>query len=350
MTSKTLRPATDRLVEVEPAEWDSLLDRLGCADVYLTRAYVEAACLLDPGTPAYLRHAEPGGEVVFCCIVREIEARDGGPAARDVTTPYGYGGPVAVGERAPVARFYELYERWCRENGVVSSFIRFHPLFANHSYAGEGIRLQPLSGTIGWQLEASRDLFRGMHRHHQRVIRKARGAGLSVSVREAPTELDAFARLYRGTMERRQARAFYFFPASYWKALTGPLRDRVVRFDAYAAEELVASCLCFASQPWLHYHLGATLEAARSLGASNLLMYEAACWAQARGFTVFHLGGGLGGRNDSLHAFKRRFDPEGERESWLGKAVHDRERYLALAQSEALSFDGFFPAYRQPVA
>ncbi len=341
----TPRPAAV-LAEVEPAEWDELLERLGCADVYLQRAYVESARLLEPGRLAFLHHSASGGDVVFCCIVREIPAAAG---AHDVTTPYGYGGPVAVGRDAPVQGFWNLYEGWCAASDVVSTFIRFHPLFGNHRQAAGRIHLEPLAGTISWRLRPDVDLFASMHRHHQRVIRKAEAAGVSVTARSAPPALDDFAELYEHTMRRRRAEGFYFFPASYWRALSA-LGDRIVRFDAHLSDELVASCLCFVTAPWLHYHLGATLDRARSLGASNLLMYEAARWGQARGCEEFHLGGGVGGREDSLHTFKRRFYPPGHRDSWVGKAVHDRERYLALANSDELPFDGFFPAYRRPPA
>ena len=40
--------------EVPAGEWDELLARLGCADAYLLRAYVEASCVLDPGEPVLL--------------------------------------------------------------------------------------------------------------------------------------------------------------------------------------------------------------------------------------------------------------------------------------------------------
>jgi hypothetical protein len=34
---------------------------------------------------------------------------------------------------------------------------------------------------------------------------------------------------------------------------------------------------------------------------------------------------------------------------YVGKAVHDVERYLALSGTSSLSFAGYFPAYRRPV-
>ena len=159
-----------------------------------------------------------------------------------------------------------------------------------------------------------------------------------------PESLEPFARLYEQTMERQQAEGFYYFPPEYWRALETELRNHVVLFEA--GED--AALLCLHAPPWLHYHLGASSEAGRKLGASNLLFLEAARWAQELGYTRFHLGGGVGGRRDSLFEFKLRFDPGGELEMAVGKAIHDEEAYAGLAGPDA-GLDGFFPAYRATV-
>ena len=339
--------STGELTEVEPAAWDALLERLGCGDVYLRRAYVEASCLLDEGRPAFLHVAGAGGDVAFPCIVRPVP--DG--ASSDVTTPYGYGGPVAAGAAPPVDAFWESYERWCAETGVVSTFLRFHPLLENYRYAGRSVRVERLADTIAWSLDEGDDrvVFERMHRHHRRVVRKAEER-VDVEAHASPERRDEFASLYEATMRRQNASDFYFFPPAYWDALAARLRDRLVRFDARADGELVGSILCFDSPPWLHYHLGASSEQARSLGAMHLLHYRAACWAKARGARAFHLGGGVGGREDSLWEYKRRFAPDGRRAAWIGKMVHDERAYRALTGTQALELDGFFPAYRRAAA
>lgn len=313
-------------MEVAAGDWNALLARLGLGDVYLTREYVESACLLEPGAATFL-HAEG---TVFPLILREFEGR------RDVVTPYGYGGPVAApGGDAP--GFYEAYEQWCRDRAVVSSFVRFHPLYENHRYAPVHIDL--LGGTIAWRLRGD-DLFERLHSHHRRVIRKAQRAGLEVDVQEGP-DLGEFAALYERTMARLAADSFYLFTAEYWASLAAL---PTVLVDVRRGSELAASVLCFASEPWLHYHLGASSEEGRSLGASNLALFEAARWARQSGYELLHLGGGVGGRADSLYEFKRRFDPGGAREFAVGKAIHDEDAYRALAGGVGL--DGFFPAYR----
>jgi serine/alanine adding enzyme len=306
--------------EVAPEDWDGLLGELGCADAYLRREYVETAAVLDPGRPVLLR-AE---STVFPCIVRELDG------TRDVTGPYGFGGPVGN------SSFYEPYEAWCREHGIVTTFTWFHPRFANHRYSR--FHVEPRGGTVAWRLDEG-DLFEGLHRHHRRAARKAEAAGIETRITVAPPDLAAFAALYERTMAEKGATGFYYFPADYWQALAN--RAWLVLFEALDHTGLRAALLGLASPPWLHYHLGAS---ERTGGANNLLFLEAARWAQANGYERFHLGGGVGGADDSLLEFKLRFDPGGLIESAVGKAIHDDDAYRRLGGG---GFDGFFPAYRR---
>lgn len=329
------------LAEIDPPEWNELLEQLGCADVYLLAEYVESASLLEPGRRAFLHLAGGGGHVVFALLVRDLPSG----AGHDVTTPYGYGGPVAVGREPPVERFWELYGEWCRANGVVTSFLRFHPLFANHRLAGESVRVEALAGTVGWRLDLP-DLFAAMDGSHRNACRKAERSGVAVSVEEAPADLSVFTSLYEETMRRVGADGFYLFPERYWELLVDRLGRRLVVFHAEESSGIAASALCLAAPPWLHYHLAATDDRGRALGASNLLLFEAARWARDRGFERFHLGGGLGGRDDSLLSFKRRFDRGGLLESALGKVVHDEAAYRELTGRGPGDVAGFFPAYR----
>ncbi|MFN2468581.1 MAG: GNAT family N-acetyltransferase [Gaiellaceae bacterium] len=331
------------LVEVEPAAWDGLLERLGCADAYLQRDYLEVSAVLErEARPALLHAPGEGGDVVFPCLLRGVPEL----GVLDATNAYGYGGPVAVGAQPPVAGFADAYERWCAETGVVSTFVRFHPLFENHRTAPPSFRRERVAGSVAWRLEG--DLVAGMHPHHRRAVRKAERTGVEVDVRLAPASLTPFAALHEETMRRQDAAPFYFFPPAYWQGLTARLGARLLRLDAWLEGTLVASVLCLATPPWLHYHLGATSVAARGVGASHLLMLTAALWGQARGFEQFHLGAGVGGGGGPLLEWKRRFAPEGLREQWLGKAVHDPGRYRELTGQATVRYDGFFPAYRAP--
>lgn len=330
------------LVEVAPEEWDGLLSELGLTDVYFRRAYLESAALLGQGTPVFLHLPDTG--IVFPVLVR-----DAGRGCHDVGTPMGYGGPVASGDDPPLGDFFDAYERWCAEHRVVATFARFHPVLGNQELAEGRWHVEPIGHTIGWRIGGRdpEEILARMDAHHRRVVRKAERAGVEIVSAIAADELGGFIDLYGETMRRREASAFYYFPEEYWLHLANRLEDALLRFDAYEDGELAASILCLASPPLLHYHLGASSERGQSLGANHVLFYATSAWAAAQGFSVFHLGGGVGGFEDSLYEFKRRFDPDGKLLATLGKAVHDRDAYLRLAGSSDIDYAGYFPAYRR---
>jgi serine/alanine adding enzyme len=328
---------SDRLIEVEQARWDAVLRDAGVTDVYYSRAFVTASAVLVDGDPVLLELAGEGGTVLFACLLR----RD----PPDVVSPYGYGGPLGAGPDPPLERFPAAYEAWCRARGVVSSFVVFHPLTGSaESPASALFRRIPLGATIAWRLNG--DLLDGMHRHHRRLVRRALRAGLEVTIDPAPTELGSFVELYEETMRRAQASPFYFFPAPYWQALLSGVP--LARVEVRQGGRLLASVLGMGKPPWLHYHLGARGDLADKAGASHLALFRLAAWGREHGFETLHLGGGVGGRRDSLFEFKRRFAPDGCVGVAIGKAVHDLDRYRRLAGVDAVDWNGFFPAYREP--
>jgi hypothetical protein len=247
-----------------------------------------------------------------------------------------------VGAQPPVAAFGAAYEEWCRARGVVSSFVLYHPLFANQDLDLPAFRQTALTGTISWRLEG--ELMAGLHRHHRRMVRRAQAAGLEVRI-ESPGALEGFASLYLQTMRRAGADPFYRFGEAYWAALA---EVPTVLVEVWGEDELLAANLGLTGTPWLHYHLGASSEPGRRQGANHLAMYALAGWGQEHGYTQLHLGGGVGGRRDSLFLYKERFAPGSELPAAIGKAVHDTDRYRELTGQTEISYEGFFPAYRAP--
>jgi hypothetical protein len=329
---------TRELVEVEPTRWDALVRGLGVSDVYYTGGFIGASAPLAGGTVALLDLPGDDGHVLFPCVLRDDPV--------DVVTPYGYGGPLGVGDNPPLAEFASRYQAWCEERGVISSFVVFHPLFANDASAvAAGFHRSALAGTVAWPLQG-RDVFGAMHSHHRRVVRRATAEGFEVTIHPAPSELGNFVEVYEQTMRRAAASPFYSFPESYWHAL---VRDvPLVRVEVRQRGEVLSSVLGMGEPPWLHYHLGGTADAGRTTGASHLALYSLAVWGQERGYATLHLGGGVGGREDSLLEFKRRFAPDGLVSASVGKAVHDPARYRQLSGGDAVDWDAFFPAYRAP--
>jgi len=326
-------------VEVDAAHWDALLHALGVTDVYYSRGYAGASAVLAEGTPVLLHLAGRGGDVLFPCLVRE--------EPHDVVTPYGYGGPLGVGRNPPIDDFANAYEAWCHGRGIVTSFVVHHPLFATQALSGRlGFHRVALGGTVAWPL-AEPELEARMHKHHRRMVRRAEARGLSASADAAPEALSGFVALYEAAMRRLDAAPFYLFPPAYWEAMQREVALTLVEVRDPEGG-LVAGVLGMGEPPWLHYHLGAAAEAARGTGASHLALLTLAQAGKDGGYDTLHLGGGVGGRADSLLEFKLRFAPDGLIGSELGKAVHDVAAYARLTGEDSVDWESFFPAYRAP--
>jgi len=352
LTNAPDAPRATEAVRLVPAtEWDALVARLGGDDVYLRHGYHVASAHLerDGATPVLLHIQDKGGEVALPLLLRALPDGSG----YDATSAYGYGGPAALG-RPNVAAVGEKYDEWARANGVVATFLRLHPLLKNHQIVPPAAELIHLGDTIAWDISADRgELMPLMHTHHRRVARKADRAGMVTRITVNPTDLTGFRELYEHTMRRQEAADFYFFGDAYWDALvTKPGGDLVIIDGVLPSEEeggeptVVASLLCFAHGTSLHYHLGASSDAARNIGASNRCFLAAAEWAQSRAMTTFHLGGGVGAGTDSpLFVFKQRYAPDSTpRPFHIAKLVHDADRYRELAGTDSTA--GYFPPWR----
>ena len=296
-----------------------------------------------PGTqPVLLRHAESPKTWLLPLLLRPLPDESGWDAA----SAYGYGGPIASAPDS-LKKIGAGVDEWARENRVVTTFLRFDPVLRNEAWAPPQVALSSPTPTVVWDLQQARPLADTMHPHHRRGARKADRALLTVKVEAGPADLSHFRELYEVTMRRQGADRFYFFPASYWARLSD-LGDRLVAVYGLLNGKLIAALLCFRSTSTLHYHLGASLEEARSISANTRLFLTAAEHARELGLDNFHLGGGLGGDAAStLFNYKQRFWPAGEHGCFVtGRWVHDQPRYAQLA--EAACDSAYFPPWRAP--
>ena len=156
-------------------------------------------------------------------------------------------------------------------------------------------------------------------------------------------------------MTRVGAEPHYFFPRSYFHELKNGLRGSLhlwlVRFRDSVACAGLFSEVCGIVQAHL---LGSRPEYNRN-EPTRLMMHSVRRWAKSRGNRLFHLGGGVGGRRDSLFQFKSGFSKL-RGEFYTFRAVVDAKAYAALVRAcrphmatDAIDTPDFFPAYRMPV-
>lgn len=337
-------PSNNTVHEVAYADWDDVVTRLGGDDIYFRRGWNETAAMLEPGhaRAVLLEQITDAGEIALPLLVRDMPTG----AGHDAAGAYPFGGPIAIGDPDPVDFGTEL-DTWARSHGVVTTYLHFHPLYANQRWCPASAVPTWTQKTKLWDTSPGRDLAAAMHPHHRRAARKAERAGVEIRITDPETDLTRFRALYDQTMERHHATAFYRFGEAYWASLKRTAAGgRLVLVEGWYAGELVTALLCVVHGHWLHYLHGGSAETARHVWASNLAFLTAAQWAQEHGVTGFHLGRGSDSSTENpLLVFKDRFDPASEQHDFFtAKVVHDPQRYRELTGSD--SIDGFFPPWR----
>lgn len=317
-------------------------------DFYHLPEYVRLCGHGEPGRACALRVTDGGAELLLPLILRPV---DGG--GLDATSPYGYPGPIVAGTDDPAFAGRALAACWrlLRVEGVVSVFVRLHPLLSPVP-AGE-------SGTLVWHGETvsidlalpPREAWAQMRLNHRRDIGRARRLGFSARMDTGFEFLQDFERLYRATMERLAAGPAYLFGDDYFTGLRDALGESLHLCIVEGHGRVAAAGLFVETDGIVEYHLGAWDVAFRDVQPMKLMLDFVRSWGQERRDRVFHLGGGVGGSTDSLFLFKAGFSPARHAFGTL-RVVIDRDRYRELARARGAGdpddATGYFPMYRRP--
>ena len=355
------------LLTPDDPDWESWLEPIR-RDIYHTAGYHAYAQGTGEGVPHLIVVGDRRRGLAWPYLLRDVTDVPGlgGSGCRDVHSVYGYPGPLAWGcdgdDDFVQMAWTEIQGVW-REQRAVAAFTRFHPLLGNAELA-RAFRVPPIGEepsdpvrpggwtvsvdlTIGY--EAARAAYA---RDIRREVDQSRRAGLTVSVDEDWAELSTFARLYNDTMTRLGAAAFYFFDLDDFRRLRDSLPGHVHLLVTRSGDQVASAGLFMDWGDIVEWYLVGTDAAFQALSPSKVLVDFAIGWAYERGHAVLHMGGGRGGRDDSLFWFKSRFSPR-RHEFHTGRWVLDPTRYQELTAARraalgpaATQEPTFFPAYR----
>lgn len=225
----------------------------------------------------------------------------------DASAPYGYGGPLCHPEADPafIAAAWRTYTDWMRAHGVVVEYLRFHPLLANERHYGG--QTAP-NREVVWVDLCVDDLMTQYAPRLRGTLKKTARLALRYAEQPLATCAGAFAAYYRRGMMEIGADPFFQFQDAYFEALAGHPGARVGICRAASSDAWLAACLMIDGIGMTEYHLAATSDEGRAVGASSHALHAAALAARARGQRVLYLGGGSDTRPDNpLLFFKAGF-------------------------------------------
>lgn len=324
-------------------------------DIYFLEKYGELYEELENGKVEVFKYESHLGTVRNMFIKREIPIKINNKTYYDITTPYGYGGPIVlecinIEDRKNLVRKYEeSFKEYCLDNDIVSEFIRFHPVLKNQSDFGEIYDVVYMRKTLGTNLEAYEDPFHEeFSKSCRKNIRRALRDGITFKVEENPTNIDEFLIIYNSTMDRNDANEYYYFGKKYFNNMIDKFKNNVILVSAIYDNKIIAAGLYFVFDEMIHIHLSGTLNEYLELSPAYILRYAVTLWGKENGYKLIHHGGGTSNsEDDSLLGFKKRFAKNTEFDFYIGKKIWNNEIYNELCDYRGLTEDiEFFPAYR----
>lgn len=339
-----------------PEKWDEIVKSFENYDVYYLSDYIRAFEIHGDGKPILFYYKEANIRAINVVMLRDIseglDFRGKIPLNTyfDITTPYGYGGFIVDGHptESALSKLELEYRDYCKKNSIISEFVRFHPVLNNVNnmeYVYDNVT--NLGQTITMKLESRDQIWNDLKGKNRNVIRKADKAGVEIYWGRNPKLFEKFIDMYKATMDKDNAIDYYYFNKEFYKSVLVDLKYNSLMFYAVLDEKIIAMSMILFSNRKMHYHLSASYREYLTYAPTNLLLYEAACWGSENGLDFFHLGGGLGGKEDNLFKFKKAFYNNSNTKFAIGKKIFDKEKYKELINIRSLDErTSFFPGYR----
>lgn len=326
-------------------------------DIYFTPEWGKVNRYIEHGEPLIFDLKKEYGEITNQFILRKIPWLVDGKQYYDITTPYGYGGPIIVwcddGRRRELLEEYDReFSCYCTEHDIVSEFIRFHPIFRNDADFTSVYNIRFDRHTVGTNLKGCEDPIREeFSKSARKNIRRAIQTGVTWEVIEAPSDIREFLEVYYSTMERDKASDFYYFPEDYFDECVKLFGNHIILVRAIFQKEIIAEGFYVTSEKTIHAHLSGTLKEYLYLSPAYIVKYATAVWGKEHGYELIHYGGGTSSSEDnSLYQFKLNFTKNTIFDFYVGKKVWNKDVYEALVEKRLeegpVHDEWFFPRYR----
>lgn len=344
----------------EAEKWDSIVKSFDNYDVYYLSGYTKAFKLHGDGEPTLFYYEDEKIRAINVVMLRDIYADEhftdiiDENTRFDISTPYGYGGFLIEGNinNESIKKLDDEYSAYCRSQNIVSEFVRFHPIIENSKNNYDIYEVIDLGKTITMDLHSREQIWDDLSSKGRYNIRKAIKAGVKIYWGRDPELIREFIPLYNKTMTKDEATEYYYFNECFYNSILHDLKHNNLFFYAVYEGKIISITMIIFANHNIHYHLSASDRKYQSLAATNLLLYEAACWGHKNGYKSFHLGGGLGSQEDNLYKFKKSFNKNSETYFSIGKKVFHKENYEKLTNIRRQEEDfneekSFFPIYRK---
>lgn len=324
-------------------------------DIYFEPDYGKLYENMENGERVFYEHSNEYGTITNLFIKRKIpiDLKDG-ITYFDITTPYGYGGPIINNvvnnnKKKLIDSYITSFNKYCKENNIITEFIRFHPVINNASDFEKSYVTTFLRNTVGTNLSITDNpILTELSKSARKNVRKSLKKGVTYEVDVEPSSLDDFIEIYYSTMNRNQADDYYYFSKDYFENALKYFKKNIITVKAFYEDQLIAMGFYFKYKKYLHTHLSGTLSEYLYLSPAYVLRHALIEWGKENNYNLIHHGGGkTNNKDDGLYKFKERFSKDTKFEFYIGKKIWNEQVYIELCNEvDADKDQSYFPAYR----
>lgn len=311
----------------------------------------------DQGEARLFIYREGAATIIYPFLLRKVNQIPGledklTQNLYDITSFYGYGGPLAnlLSSKEIWGNFYRSFSEYCASNDIITEFIRFHPILANHRILEDYVNVERVSSVVCIDLkQTDEQIWSGYERNNRKNIKKAYREGLTVLLEGTTTNFSDFISIYYHTLSRNQAQDAYYYNHRFFDLLHKELNKNFLYAYTLKDGRIISTELLLYNESYIHSFLGGTLQQFYEYRPNNILKHEVIKWAKKRGIKFFILGGGYRD-GDGIFRYKRSFSTRGIFDYYVGKKIHKREAVDKLEEMIKLKknrvSEGIFPGYR----
>ncbi|MGM9475686.1 GNAT family N-acetyltransferase [Pedobacter sp. GSP4] len=347
LIEKNATGTTLQLTLDQKDDWIKYVELAADHDFYHTWQYHAMAA---NGEPVLFVYSEAGNFIAIPLLSRTIE----GTIYKDLHCVYGYSGPISNLRFENVAdnlkdNFLKAFHIFLHQGKFVSVFSKLHPFFNQNKLLKETDGLHRNGKTIAIDLQQSVEAqYKQYRQSTKESIKRCRRLGYTARESESQADIATFTNLYQSNMNRISAKDFYLFDEDYFTQLI-----RSTAFDCklilvYLDNELACGSIIMCTNGIIQGHLIASNASHLKNSPAKFLIDEVSILGRKWGMKYYHLGGGLGFKEDSLLEWKLGFSNLAlDYYSW--RYIANEPVYNQLVEKSG--FDNsdtpdFFPLYR----
>lgn len=302
--------------------WQEILNLFSISDIYYSYEYLVCALKLDPGDANLFYYIDDSGqgEIVYPFIRRQLSEENS--IFYDITSPFGYGGPAVkvIGDaKKLVSRFLSAFSGYCKNEKIVTEYIRFHPLMHNAEFFKNEMKLIAVCDTYTLPLIFLKDKGDpdGNKEEEPRYIIKKLGT---------VKHMFDFLVLYYSTVRQNEdTDSYYFFTNDYFESLVSALGPNLHLFGAYKGNKLLTASYLFTKGEVIYHHLSGMSEDADQAEVQKEMLASIAEWGTEHNFRYLHIAGKQAATYKDSKTDKNETDDSAKSIYYIARQIHEPE-------------------------